>query len=151
MNIYQRAIDKDATEAKGLVRLALLETEQYNLDRALTLIQAADRLSPEDFDVYVAFGKHYYKRKDYNESLAYFLKAAKINPRDSETLYYAGLLRLMFKKDKAKESGTEAIRFFNEAYTMNPENYDALVEWLKLKVQGFEKNFAIKFVRSLLE
>jgi tetratricopeptide (TPR) repeat protein len=150
MNVFQRAIDKDSTEVRGLTRLALLETEQYNLDRALTLLRAAENISGEDFDVYVAMGKHYYKRKDYNESLSYFLRAAKINPKDSETLYYAGLLRLMFKKDKAKDPGTDAIRFFEGAYTLNPENYDALVEWLKLKVSNFEKNFAIKFVRNLM-
>lgn len=155
MNVYQRAIDRDSSDARGLIRLALLETEQYNLDRALTLLQAAERISGESFEVNVAFGKHYYRRKDYNESLSYFLKAADPkkngNPRDSETLYYAGLLRLMFKKDKTKDSGTDAVRFFNEAYTLNPENYDALVEWLKLRVLNFEKNFAIRFVRNLLQ
>ncbi len=151
MNVFQRAVDRDSSEVKGLTKLALLETEQYNLDRALTLLQAAEKISGEDFDVYVAMGKHYYKRKDYNESLSYFLRAAKINPKDSETLYYAGLLRLMFKKEKTKDPGTDAIRFFEGAYNLNPENYDALVEWLKLKVANFEKNFAIKFVRNLLE
>ncbi len=151
MHLFQRAIDRDPGEVRGLTRLALLETDQYNLDRALPLLQAAEKIAGEDFDVYVAMGKHYYKRKDYNESLSYFLKAAKINPKDSETLYYAGLLRLMFKKDNSKDSGTDAIRFFEGAYTVDPENYDALAEWLKLKVNNYEKNFAVKFVRNLMD
>ena len=146
MNLYQRAIEKNPSDAEGYIKLGLLETEQYNLDRALVLLRQAENLSPDDAAVFVALGKHFYKKRDYNESLNYFLKAAKINPTDSEILYYAGLLRLLFKKDSAKD----AIRFFYQSYTVNPENYDALAEWLKLKVLGYEKNFAIKFIRNLI-
>jgi tetratricopeptide (TPR) repeat protein len=147
MLLYQRAIEKEPTNAAGYIKLGTLETEQYNFDRGLKLLNQAVALSPQTAEPYVALGKHFYKRQDYNEALNQFLKAAKINPSDSEVLYYAGLLRLLFKKEGMKD----AVRFFYQAYTLNPQNYDALVEWLKLKVQNYEKNFAIKFVRNLMD
>lgn len=146
MNCYQRAIQKDPTEAMGYIKLGLLETEQYNFDRGHKLLMQALALAPESEKPYVALGKHYYKREDYNEALNQFLKAAKINPSDSEIMYFAGKLRLVYKKDGARD----AARFFSQAYTLDPRNYDALVEWLKLKVTSFEKNFAIKFVNNLI-
>ncbi len=146
MSYYQRAIDRDPTEAMGYIKLGLLETEQYNFERGFKLLMQAVALAPESEKPYVALGKHYYKRQDYNEALNQFLKAAKINPSDSEILYYAGKLRLVYKKDGARD----AQRFFSQAYTADPRNYDALVEWLKLKVVNYEKNFAIKFVQNLI-
>ena len=146
MSYYQRAIDRDPTEAMGYIKLGLLESEQYYFDRAFKLLMQAQALAPESEKPYVALGKHYYKRQDYNEALNQFLRAAKINPSDSEILYYAGKLRLVYKKDGARE----AQRFFNQAYTVDPRNYDALAEWLKLKVTGYDKNFAVKFVNNLI-
>ncbi len=146
MSYYQRAIDRDPTEAMGYIKLGLLETEQYNFDRGFKLLMQAVALAPESEKPYVALGKHYYKRQDYNEALNQFLKAAKINPSDSEILYYAGKLRLVYKKDGARD----AQRFFFQAYTADPRNYDALVEWLKLEVVNYKKTFAIKFVQNLI-
>ncbi len=146
MSYYQRAIDRDPTEAMGYIKLGMLESEQYNFERGLKLLMQAVALAPESEKPYVALGKHYYKRQDYSEALNQFLKAAKINPSDSEILYYAGKLRLVYKKDGARE----AQGFFNQAYTLDPRNYDALAEWLKLKVTGYEKNFAVKFVNNLI-
>lgn len=147
MNLYQRAIDKDPKQPLGYIRLGMLETEQYNIDHAHQLLTQAVALAPNDSAPYVALGKHHYKRQDYTEALNQFLKAAKINPSDSEISYYAGLLRLLFKKEGIKD----APKFFYQAYSLDPQNYDALVEWLKLKVMSYEKNFAIKFVRNLME
>jgi tetratricopeptide (TPR) repeat protein len=147
MSYYQRAIDRDPMEAMGYIKLGTLETEQYNFDRGYKLLTQALALAPDSEKPYVALGKHYYKRQDYNESLNQFLKAAKINPSDSEILYYAGKLRLVYKKDGAKD----AQRFFSQAYTIDPRNYDALVEWLKIKVVSLEKNFAVKFVTNLIQ
>lgn len=146
MSYYQRAIDRDPTEAMGYIKLGLLETEQYNFERGFKLLMQALALAPESEKPYVALGKHYYKREDFNEALNHFLRAAKINPSDSEILYYAGKLRLVYKKEGAKD----AQRFFSQAYTLDPRNYDALSEWLKLKVVNYDKNFAIKFMNNLI-
>jgi len=95
----------------------------------------------------VALGRFYYKKQDYLEALKQLSLAHEINPTDSEVQYYAGLIRLVVKKDAIKD----AMPFFYQAYNANPQNYDALVEWLKLKVLNYEKNFAVKFVKSSLE
>lgn len=147
MNLYQRAIEKSPDLSLGYIRLGLLETDQYEIESALKHLTQAQALSPNDSAPYVALGKHHYKRQDYTEALNQFLKAAKINPSDAEVNYYAGLLRLLFKKEGVKD----APKFFYQAYTLDPQNYDALAEWLKLKVLNYEKNFAVKFVRNLLE
>ncbi len=146
-NLYERAIERDPKQPKGYIRLGLLETEQYNLDRGYKLLKQAAALSPDDAQVYIAMGKHYYKRQDFNEALQQFLKAAKVAPDDSEVMYYAGLLRIAIKHGAAKD----AMPFFFQAYSVDPENYDALVEWLKLKVDTFDKNQAIRFVNGLLQ
>jgi len=147
MNLYQRAIEADPALALGYIKLGLLETEQYNLDRGLKLLNQAAALAPNEASTFVALGKHYYKRQDYSEALNQFLKAAKLNPADSEISYYAGMLRLLFKKEGVRD----ALRFFYQAYTLDSTNYDALVEWLKLKVTNYEKNFAVKFARNLID
>jgi len=146
-SIYQRAIQKNPALMQAYIRLGMLETEQYNFDRGYKLLTQALALAPEEAEPHVAMGKHFYKRQDYNEALNHFLQAAKLNPNDSEILYYAGLLRLLFKKEGMKE----AVSFFYRAYTVDPQNYDALVEWLKLKVVNYEKNFAVKFAKNLLD
>lgn len=143
--MYRKAIEVEPRLVRAYVKLGLLQTEQYNLKEALELLTKAQMLAPDSKEVCVALGKHYYKRQDYTEALNYFLKAAKINPNDSETLYYAGVIRLFFKKGSQKE----AAQFFSRAYQNDSKNYDALVEWMKLKVELYEKNFALKFVRAL--
>lgn len=147
MNIYERAIQRDSTQAKAYIRLGILETEQYNWDRAFRLLSQASALSPNKPETYVALGRYYYKKQDYLEALKQLTQAYELNPDDSEVQYYAGLIRLVVKKDAVKD----AMPFFYQSYTSNPQNYPAMVEWLKLKVLNYEKNFAVKFVRASLE
>ena len=147
IGFYQRAIEKEPTLSKAYIKLGLLETEQYNFERAYKLLKQAQALGPEDPDSYVAMGKFFFKEKDYTAAIDQLSKAFKLNPYDSEILYYAGLLALLGRKDGQRD----AINFFYRSYLLNPNNYDALVEWAKLKVLRFEKNFALKFVRNLIE
>ncbi|MCB9253355.1 MAG: tetratricopeptide repeat protein [Bdellovibrionaceae bacterium] len=146
VSFYERAIDKDATLSKAYIKLGLLETEQYNLDRGFQLLLQAKGLAPDDRDTRVALGKHFYKRQDYSRALDEFLAASQVKDDDSEVLYYAGKMRLLFTRDQRQAMG-----FFEQSFKADPLNYDALVEWLKLKVSNFEKNFAIKLVKNLIE
>lgn len=147
VSYYQRAIEKDPSASQAYVKLGLLESEQFNFDRAYKLLKQAEALAPEEADPYVALGKHYYRAKDYGAAIDQFSKAFKMNPYDSEILYYAGLLALLGRK----EGQRDALNFFYRAYLLNPLNYDALVEWSKLKVARYEKNFALKFIKNLIE
>jgi tetratricopeptide (TPR) repeat protein len=146
-SFYQRAIDKDPKLTKAYIKLGLLEAEQYNLDHAYRLLKQAEALSPQEPEPSVALGKYFYKTRDYVTALDQFKKAFKLNASDPEILYYAGLLRLLAKKEGEKD----AANFFYRAFTLNPNHYDALIEWLKIKVARYEKTFAVKFVRNLLE
>lgn len=145
VSFYERAIGRNGSLTRAYVKLGLLETEQYNLDRAQQLLLRAKELSPEDPETFVALGKHYYKRQDYNRALDEFIQASKIKQQDSEILYYAAKMKLLFTRDPA-----EAMGLLEKSYKADPFNYDALIEWLRLKVINFDKNFAIKFVNNLI-
>jgi predicted Zn-dependent protease len=69
-----------------------------------------------------------------------------MNKSNAEIYFYAGKLRMMQRKNSLSES----MRFFYEAYTLDSKQYDALVEWLKLKVENHEKTFAVKFLKNLI-
>lgn len=147
MVYYQRAIRLNPRNADAYIRLGLLETEQYGFERAFKLLNQALLLDPESAGPHIALGKYFYKKQDVDESLNEFLKAAQLDPSNSEVLYYAGLLRLKFKKGGEKE----AEGFFYKAYIADPKNTDALAAWLRLKASNHDRTFAIKFLNSLLE
>jgi tetratricopeptide (TPR) repeat protein len=144
---YQRAIEREPGLTRAYLKLGLLETEQYNFEAAFKLLKRAQMDAPRDPDVFVAMGKYFYRAKDYNSAIEQFKTAYEKNPYDSEIHYYAGLLALLGRKDGQRD----ATGFFYKAYLLNPNNYEALVEWAKLKVLGYEKNFALKFVRNLID
>jgi len=143
---YRKAIEKDPQEAEAYIKLGLLETTQSNFDAAFESLNRAEAISPEDVRVQLALGKHFFARKDYRSAGERLRTAHRINPSDSEVSYYQGLLYKIFNL----ENPQAAIRPFEEAYSKNPANYDALAEWLKLKVLTFDKVFAVKFLRNLL-
>lgn len=143
---YRQAIQVSPEQIDAYLKLALLETEQSNFDVAFDLLQRAEQLSPEDGAVQLALGKHLFARKDYRAAIERLRTARRANPGNSEVSYYQGLLYKMFDPSNPKA----AMRHFEEAYSKDPSNYDALVEWLKLKVATFEKMFAVKFLRNML-
>lgn len=147
MVYYQRAIRHDPRAAEGYIKLGLLESEQYGFERAFKLLNQALLLDPESAAPHIALGKYFYKKQDVDESLNEFLKAAQLDPTNSEVLYYAGLLRLKFRKGGEKE----AEGFFYKAYIADPKNTEALAAWLRLKASQHDRTFAIKFMNSLLE
>lgn len=144
---YERAIEKDPRLVQAYIKLGLLETDLYNLDRAYMLLKQAQTLAPNAPEPYIALGKYFYKARDYMASIEQFTKAYNIHPSNPEILYYAGLLRPLGKAGGEKE----AMVFFSRAYLLNPTYYEAMIEWLKLKVKGYDKLFAVKFLRNLLE
>lgn len=143
---YRRAIQTDPQEAEAYIKLGLLETAQSNFDSAFESLNRAEAISPEDVRVQLALGKHFFARKDYRSAGERLRMAHRINPSESEVSYYQGLLYKLFNLENPRA----AIRPFEEAYSKNPSNYDALAEWLKLKVVTFDKVFAVKFLRNLL-
>jgi tetratricopeptide (TPR) repeat protein len=145
--IYERAITRDPANPVGYVKLGLLETNQYNFDKALELLDKAAELAPESAEVQLALGKHFFKRQDYPQSREYFMKAQTLDSTDSESEYYLGLLRQLYNKDEIREP----MQRFYRAYTLDPHNYLAMADWLKLKVANYEKTFAVKFLKNLLE
>jgi tetratricopeptide (TPR) repeat protein len=147
MLYYQRAIRQNPRNADAYIRLGLLETEQYGFERAFKLLNQALLLDPESAAPHIALGKYFYKKQDIDESLNEFLKAAQLDPANSEVLYYAGLLRLKFRKGGEKEADS----FFYKAYVADPQNTEALAAWVRLKAANHDRTFAIKFVSTLLE
>jgi len=143
---YEKATQVNPDEADAYLRLGLLETEQSNWNRAFQELQKAEELAPEDPMVQLALGKHFFARKDFRAANERLRAARRINPAIAEVSYYQGMLYKIFDPQNPKA----AIRNFEEAYSKDPGNYDALSEWLKLKVVTFEKMFAVKFLRNML-
>lgn len=144
-NLYQRVIDKDSSQIQAYLSLGLIELDQFNFNQAYALLKKAELIDNRDPQVFIALGKYYYKARDFKQSQLEFEKAFQLDNSNSEILYYAGLLRLYLKRGADKV----ATELFFRAFAKNPSNYDALVEWLKLKVKNYEKGFALKFIRSL--
>lgn len=147
LSLYRLAIELDPKLIEPLLRLGLIETDRYNFEAGQFLLKQALVLDPESPDVHIALGKHYFKRQDYQGSLEHFLKAKKLAPLNAEIPYHAGMLIVRISKEQLRE----AMALFYQAYTLDPQNYDALAEWLRLKVVYYEKNFTIKFITALLE
>lgn len=143
---YEKAAQVGSDEAEAYLKLGLLETEQSNWNRAFQALQRAEEIAPEDPMVQLALGKHFFARKDFRAANERLRTARRINPTIAEVSYYQGMLHKLFDPENPKA----AIRNFEEAYSKDPGNYDALAEWLKLKVVTFEKMFAVKFLRNML-
>ncbi len=142
---YLSSILLDNQFAKAYVRLGALQTEQYNFEKAMGYFSRALHLNSQDPDAYVELGKHYYKRQDYLSAFDALANAKQNNSQSSDLYYYIGLVRQKIDRTKIRE----AMESFYLAYSIDPENYDALSEWLKLKVVSSEKAFALKFLKSL--
>lgn len=143
---YEEAIRSAPNQAAAYVKLGLLETEQANFNRAFESLQKAEAMDPESADTQLALGKHLFARKDFRSAIERFQLARRINSGLSDVSYYQGkLYRLLDPQDT-----TTAMRHFEEAYSKDPQNYDAMAEWLKLKVITYEKMFAVKFLRNML-
>lgn len=143
---YEKAIQVAPDEVDAYLKLGLLETAQSNLNKAFVLLQRAEELAPEDPNVQLSLGKHLFSRKDFRAATERLRAARSFNPNLGEVSYYQGMLYKLFDPGNPKA----ALRHFEEAYSKDPSNYDALAEWLKLKVVTFEKMFAVKFLRNML-
>lgn len=142
---YQIATHDDPGFVKAFVRLGATQTEQYNFEKGHSYLLHALQLDDTDPEAYFEMGKHLYKRQDYVSASDMLLKAKQNNFQSDELYYYFGLVRQKLDRSKIRES----MEAFYTAYSLNPENYDALSEWLKLKLVANEKAFAIKFLKSL--
>ncbi len=145
-SFYEQAILLKPSSYEAFIKLGLLETQHYNFEKGHRLLSQAKALAPQNRDALVAMGRHYYLRQDYNRAIDEFLEASRLNEEDSEVLYYAGKMRVLFSRDPKA-----AMTLFERSYKIDPTNYPALAEWLKLKVITFDKPFAIKFVNNLIE
>lgn len=143
---YEKAIAAAPENSAGYIKLGLLETEQANFNRAFEILQRVESLDPENAVVQLALGKHFFSRKDFREAIERFRMARRSNPNLSEISFFQGKLYQLFDPQNTQT----AMRHFEEAYSKDPQNYEAMAEWLKLKVVSFDKIFAVKFLRNML-
>jgi len=168
--LYERAIRKDPNYLDGYLKLGIIETEQYNFDNAYGLLLKAssviglddlnnfvarncqDKVSfsskaKDDYKVYLALGKHFFKRENY-DCAATFLQQAQISsPVNSEVFYYFGRLSELYKSDEPQR----VINYYYQAFTIDSSNYDAMAGWARAKTKIGDKKYVVKYLRALIE
>jgi tetratricopeptide (TPR) repeat protein len=168
--LYLRAIKKDPNYLDGYCKLAVVETEQYNFDSAYRLLIRAGGVlgiedltsfiasgcrdtgflsseSAEEHKVYLALGKHFFKRENYVCAAAFLKQARASSPVNSEIFFYFGKLSELYKG----ENLAEAVRYYFQAVSTDAENYEALAGWARVKTKVGEKNYVVKYIRALFE
>ncbi|MDD5066712.1 MAG: tetratricopeptide repeat protein, partial [bacterium] len=83
---------KELTEVMVRKRLARIYQEFNQLEEAQKEYILITNLEPENYEAYYQIGVLFYKRNLFDNSVAYFQKALRINPQHSETHYYLGML-----------------------------------------------------------
>jgi len=147
VGLYESVLESKPDAVEALVRLGMLMTDQYELAKGYDLLVRAEQMAPDEGLVHLALGKHYFRRQDYKNARMQLDVARSLGGDVAETNYYLGLTRLKF----SNLANAEAEKLFFAAYSVNPTHFNALVAWLKLKVAGYEKRFAVRFVNGLLE
>ena len=168
--LYGRAITKDPNYVDSYVKLSTIENDQYNFQNAYKLlIQASEVIglsditsyinrgcrekgvfsstAKDEYKVYLAWGKHFFKRENY-ECAAAFLQQAQISsPVNSEVFFYFGRLAELYKTEDLQR----VVNSFYQAFTIDSSNYEALAGWARAKTKMGEKNYVIKYLRALIE
>lgn len=168
--LYKRAISKDPTYLEGYCKLSEIETDQYNFQTAFDLLnQAANRIgiseladfvaggcrqktqfsteSKDEYKLFIALGKHFFKRESYVCAGTFFKNARQTSPVNSEIFYYFGKLSEIYNGDNL----SEAERYYNQAMLTDGTNYEGLAGWARVKTKRNEKTYVIKYLRALLE
>ncbi len=169
--LYLRAIKKDPYYMDSYSKLAMIETEQYNFDSAYKLLSKAaelmgveglnslvstgcrDKLSSsssdakDEYKVYLALGKHFFKRENYVCAATFLKQARTLSPVNADIFYYFGKLTELYNA----EALPEAARYYFQAVSTDGTNYEALAGWAKVKTRIGEKNYVIKYLRALIE
>lgn len=100
---------------------ALIKAKQYHLDDALSLIEEALNISPENFVYHKLMGVLLLRKDKYLNAKTSFEKALDFNPLDVSTrAYYAQCLWKLGEKD-------EALIEIEKAFKDDPKNYDVLL------------------------
>lgn len=168
--LYGRAITKDPNYVDSYVKLSAIENDQYNFQNAYKLLVQASEVigltdipayinrgckdkgvfsstAKDEYKVYLAWGKHFFKRENY-ECAAAFLQQAQISsPVNSEVFFYFGRLAELYKTDDLQR----VVNSFYQAFTIDSSNYEALAGWARAKTKMGEKNYVIKYLRALIE
>lgn len=150
-SIDQYLIDSpDSIKALHIKAIALMALEKYTqaeklYEQVFELSQLQD-LPPKH--AYLSnYAKCLYQQKEYEQAKAFLIKATQVNPRDHLDYYLLAKIENVFS-----ENSSEALKFLQIAYLLNPQNLD----YLNALVTGFyeaesypeAKHFATKLALS---
>ena len=97
-------VDKNPNDAQAVRRLADLNFDIRNWQRAQELYRHYLELSPNDADVLTDLGISYRETKEYDQALKHFAEAQKVAP-DHWQAYYNQVVVLAFDLKKLDEAG----------------------------------------------
>jgi tetratricopeptide (TPR) repeat protein len=114
---------------------SILLAEKGQIDKALSEIQEARKLYPNDSD-FVMIEADFYNRKGDNENYVRIIKeASEKAPNDPDLLYNLGVASL--KMDKKED----AVKYFNQTVSVKPDYVNAYINLANIKVDEQAKIF----------
>lgn len=91
-DFFWKSLEINPENPDPYINLAIVHMKEDNLDRAIELLNNAEKLIKEDYSkkeiLYYNFGLCYFLNSNYKEAIEYFKKALDIYPNFGEAFYY---------------------------------------------------------------
>ncbi len=110
------ALKQKGNYTEAIFLLSQLQVREGNLKDAITSVEAASVLSPQDSGVFFELGLLKYNNKDYQGSAVAMETAVKLNPSYANAKYFLGLSYEKLGRDE------DAIKQFQDLKETNPDN-----------------------------
>ena len=113
-----QALNKKNNYTEAIFLLSQIQADEGNLKDAITSVEVASVVSPNDIGIFFQLGLLRYKNKDYAGAISAFARAVELNPNYSNAKYFLGL---SYSKDGYR---SKAVEQFEQILKLNPGNKD---------------------------
>lgn len=111
-----KALNKKNNYTEAIFLLSKIQADEGNLGDAITSVEVASLVSPNDIGVFFQLGLLRYKNSEYKGAIAAFERAVELNPNYSNAKYFLGL---SYYKEGYK---SKAKKQFEQISALNPGN-----------------------------
>lgn len=141
---FLKTVGKDPRHVNANIALAELRLESDKIEFALSHVNRAIELDPNNREAYLVRSKIYIKQMDYPKAIDDISKNIRLNPDDEEMYYIRGCYYQEFTQH------TNAINDFTKVLLINPRNAEAYYKRAYSYEQIVNFKAAIKDYESLM-